>query len=186
MTGLAIFAVASLTFWPSSSLLSFPGFVVSNILLGSGLSVLAIAANLFTALSGPEHLMESRLNFVQGIQGVGLAISPVLVEKVFFKQVTRAGLYNSQWAYLAISLWASFLGVVLYYLPLGEASDDDIEVMFEDHMSRKGLEGKKTVWGIQIAWFLFAVAIFEMLLYLGAQQMVYYNWGVLVQYIDYA
>ena len=34
LTGLGVFTVAALSFWPSSSLLSFPGFVVSNILIG--------------------------------------------------------------------------------------------------------------------------------------------------------
>jgi MFS family permease len=44
ITGLAIYAVGALAFWPSSVLLSYAGFVVSNFMLALGLSCLELAA----------------------------------------------------------------------------------------------------------------------------------------------
>ena len=80
------------------------GFVVSNLLTGSGLSVLEVAANPFIALARPDELMESRLNFAQGMQAVGVVVSPLIAVEVMFKNGGRAGLFNSQLVYLAAAL----------------------------------------------------------------------------------
>lgn len=122
ITGLCIYACGTLTFWPSAVLMSFPAFLVSNFIVGLGLSTLEIAANPFIALCGPPEYAEIRLNMAQGIQAIGSVISPILARRVLFKQVLDApSLVDVQWTYLGIALFDVLLAVVFYYLPLPEA-----------------------------------------------------------------
>jgi fucose permease len=180
ITGLAVFTIATLSFWPSSSLVSFPGFSVSNILIGSGLAILQVAANPYVALAGPDELMESRLNFARGFQAIGQMVSPLLAIKVLFKRVGRPGLFSSQWLYLAISLSASLLGVVFYYVPLCEASNDDLELVASRREIRKGISKQAHVWRINIMLVVAIAGIFGMWLYIGAQEQLRYFWNDLM------
>jgi fucose permease len=177
ITGLGVFTVACLSFWPSSSLLSFPGFVISNLLIGCGLAILQLPANPFIALAGPDELMESRLNFSQGLQAVGAVIAPLLANKALFRTVTRAALFRSQWVYLGVSLWASLLGIIIYYVPLSEASDDDLEHVARQHENQRGLRNQTKVWRINIVPFVAVAGILAMWLYLGTQQHLRFFWG---------
>lgn len=180
ITGLGVFTVACLSFWPSSSLLSFAGLVVSNILIGSGLAILQLPANPFIALAGPDALMESRLNFSQGLQAIGAVVAPLIANKALFQQVNRAALFHSQWVYLAISLWASLLGIIFYYVPLSEASDDDLEHVARRQQIQTSLSRQTKVWGVTITAFVAVAGIFAMWLYLGSQQQLRYFWGDLM------
>jgi fucose permease len=180
IAGLALFTVATVSFWPSSSLLSFPGFSVSNILMGSGLAVLQVAANPYVALAGPDELMESRLNFARGFQVIGQIVAPLLADKVLFKRGGRSGLFTSQWLYLAISLWSSLLGVVFYYVPLSEASDDDLEVASTRREIRMGISKSARVWHVNIGLFVATTGMFSMWLYIGAQEQLRYFWNDLM------
>ncbi len=184
ITGLTVFTVASLTFWPSSSLLSFPGFIVSNLLIGSGLSILEIAANPFIALAGPEELMEARLNFSQGLQAIGSVLSQLLAVKVLFKHFGVTGLFSSQWVYLAVALWASLLGVIFYYVPLSEASDDDLERVSFRRESRRGMCWRERVWGVRIIWAVSCLGIFVMWMYVGVQEQPSYFWTEIITEIS--
>ena len=64
ITGLIIYGIGALMFWPSGVKRSFGGFVGSMFIVGSGLSTLETSANPFIAvckpsLSVPGHLKES-------------------------------------------------------------------------------------------------------------------------------
>ncbi|KAH0563300.1 hypothetical protein GP486_002125 [Trichoglossum hirsutum] len=122
ITGLCIYACGTLIFWPSAVLMSFPAFLVSNFIVGLGLSTLEIAANPFIALCGPPEYAEIRLNMAQGIQAIGSVISPILARRALFKQVQNApSLVDVQWTYLGIALFDVTLAVVFIYMPLPEA-----------------------------------------------------------------
>ncbi len=184
MTGLGVFTVASLTFWPSSSLLSFPGFVVSNILIGTGAAIIQVSANSFIALAGPDELMEARINFGQGLQAIGTIVGPLLALKVLFKTVSKAGLYRSQWLYLGIALWATLLGVIVYYVPLSEACDEDFEKVAKRHEFRTGLSTRTKVWHVRIIPFASTTGILLLWLYLGEQQALRFFWNALVNEVE--
>ncbi len=181
ITGLGILTIACLAFWPSAVLLSYPGFVVSTILVGAGLSILANAGNAFIALAGPENLMESRLNFSQGLEAVGSVIAPLLALNVIFKDFSNFLFLNGQWVFLAISLWSSFLGVVFYYVPLSEAGDEDLERVALQREVTRGLRTEWKVFKINIIWYISVTGIFFMFLYVGAQEHVWQIWDYLIQ-----
>ncbi|KAK4939336.1 hypothetical protein LTR66_015014, partial [Elasticomyces elasticus] len=71
IVGLCTYACGTLIFWPSAVLTSFPAFLVSNFIVGFGLSILEVAANPFIALCGPPRYSEIRLNISQGVQAIG-------------------------------------------------------------------------------------------------------------------
>ena len=80
MVGLSIYACGTLVFWPSAVLNSFPAFLVSNFIVGAGLSTLELSANPFIALCGPPEYAEVRLNLSQAVQAIGTIVSPILAD----------------------------------------------------------------------------------------------------------
>ena len=181
ITGLSVYTVGATAFWPSSVLLSFPGFFISNFIVALGSALLEVAANPFIALAGPEHLMEARLNFSQGLQAIGSVLSPLLATRVLFKDVERLGLFSTQWTYLAVALWASLLGLCFYYVPLSEAPDEAIESL----AMRRVIAGKphkwQRVWRCRILYLVTITAIFVMWLYVGVQEQLRFLWVPLMK-----
>jgi fucose permease len=127
ITGLCIYGTGTLMFWPSAVLTSFAGFIVSNFVVSFGLSILETAANPFIALCGPLRYAEMRLLLAQGVQAIGSVVSPVLAQKALFVRIKdRPSLIDVQWTYLAIALLCVILALFFYYMPLPEASDEDL------------------------------------------------------------
>lgn len=128
MVGLCIFGTGTLVFWPSSILLAYPGFIVSNFIIGFGLSVLETVGNPFVILCGPPRYGESRLLAVQFVQSVGAIVSQILVEKAFFPaDEVHDNVLSIRWTYLAISFITVIVALIFHYTPLPEASDEDLQ-----------------------------------------------------------
>lgn len=168
--GLVIYAAGVLVFWPSAVLTSFPAFLVSNFVVGLGLSTLEIAANPFVALCGPQKYMEIRLNLSQGVQAIGTVVSPLLAQKVLFKGATDAGsLVEVQWTYLGIALFSILLAVAYYYVPLPEATDAELE---NAQANRSDYANWASVSGVRILWIGLGLAVLSQFAYVGAQEAV--------------
>lgn len=118
ITGLVIYGVGALMFWPSALKESFPGFCGSMFIVGCGLSTLETAANPYIAVCGPPKYMEMRVNLAQAVQGVGTVLAPVLASHVFFKDVSGSSLQSVQWVYLGIAIFVFILAVVFYFAPI--------------------------------------------------------------------
>lgn len=168
ITGLCIYACGALIFWPSAVLTSFAAFTVSNFIVGSGLAILETAANPFIALCGPLENSEVRLNFSQGVQAIGSVVAPLLARKVFFRSVhSAARLVEVQWTYLAISLFDILLAVAFYYLPVPEASDDDLQDLAN---KRKEVNSSKVAGLIPTVWLTLGLGVLSEFCYTGAQE----------------
>jgi fucose permease len=168
--GLCIYGTGTLMFWPSAVLTSFPGFIISNFVVGFGLSVLETAANPFLALCGPSEHAEFRLLLAQGVQAISSILSQLLAEKVLFSSV--ASLIDVQWTYLAVALFTVILALFFYYMPLPEASDTDLQQQSED----LGIYRSQTVsfpffnTKLPLIYTTLALAIFTQFSYVGAQE----------------
>ncbi|KAI0431184.1 fucose permease [Xylaria sp. FL1042] len=133
MLGLCIYGIGTIIFWPSAVLTSFPGFLISNFVVGFGLAVLETAANPFIALCGPMDYAEMRLLLSQGVQAVSTVISGLLAQRVFFVQLSTSEfigastLVDVQWTFLAITLLCVGLALFFYYMPLPEVTDAEME-----------------------------------------------------------
>ena len=170
MTGLVIYAIGSLVFWPSAVLTSYSGFIVSNVIVGFGLSNLEVAANPFIALCGPLEYAEIRLNLSQGVQAIGSVASPVLAQKVLFRTVLDApSLIDVQWAYLGIALFDVFLAVILFYVSLPEASDENFDELAD---RRRAVYTAKVGGRLPVVWVTLALGVFSQWCYVGGQESI--------------
>ena len=147
--------------------------MISNLVVGIGVSVLELAANPFVALCGPPIHSEMRLNISQGVQAVGTVVAPLLAQKVIFKSVTNSiSLINAQWTYLGISLFDVALAIVFLHLPINEANDDDFEELADKRLSANSVR----FFGVKIVYITLVLGVFSQFCYVGAQESasVYY------------
>ncbi|KAF2772862.1 MFS general substrate transporter [Teratosphaeria nubilosa] len=166
--GLSIFACGTLIYWPAAVLTSFPAFIITNFFVGFGLSNLEIAANPFVLLCGPAKYMEIRLNLSQGIQAIGSVVAPLIANRAFFeKSLDAPSLVNTQWAYLGIALATIFLAVAYYYVPLPEATDEELE----DAAERMDGANKGKIDNVGIIWITLGFAVFSLFCYVGGQEV---------------
>lgn len=130
MTGLAVFAVGCLLFWPSGIKRSFGGFCGSMFVVGSGLATLETAADPFLSICGPPRYSEIRLNLAQAVQGVGSFMAPLLAARVFFANsgTNVDGLRNVQWVYLGVAAFDGLLIILFFLAPMPEITDADMHV----------------------------------------------------------
>ncbi|KAI0394120.1 fucose permease [Xylariaceae sp. FL0594] len=171
--GLCIYGVGTIIFWPSAVLTSFPGFLISNFVVGFGLAVLETAANPFIALCGPLDYAEMRLCTSQGVQAVATVLSGVLAQKVFFVQLSNHGytgpttLLEVQWTFLAITLLCVALALLIYYMPLPEVTDAEME------NSTRYLPvdpKKRSFFGLQLRTWSLSLAVLAQWAYVACQE----------------
>ena len=142
MTGLCIYGVGALMFWPSAVYRSFGGFCGSLFIVGSGLSTLETSANPFIATCGPPRLSEFRLELSQSFQAVGSVVAPLLAARVFFKETDPHDLSKVQWTYLGIAIFVFLLSVVFFFAPIPEVTDADMALQAEQSSELTGYVDK--------------------------------------------
>ncbi|KAG8527879.1 uncharacterized protein KY384_006795 [Bacidia gigantensis] len=175
MVGLCVYGVGTLVFWPSAVLASFPAFFISNFIIGLGVATLETAGNPFISLCGPPEYAEVRLNISQGVQAIGSVLSPILAEKVLFKNVKdTTSLVEVQWTYLGIALFDVILALIFFYLPIPEASDADLDAMA---CKRSAINNSRILSslfpsrnGVAITSLTLALGCFSQFCYVGAQE----------------
>lgn len=175
ITGLCIYGVGALMFWPSAVYKSFPGFCGSLFIVGSGLSTLETSANPFIATCGPPRLSEFRLELSQSFQAVGSVVAPLLASRVFFKNTDSNDLSKVQWTYVGIAAFVFLLAVVFFFSPLPEVTDADMALQAEQCSDLTGYAEKPL--SKQYKLFFGVAAQF---CYVGAQV------GVASQFIRYS
>jgi len=169
MVGLSVYACGALVFWPSAVLNSFPAFLVSNFIVGAGLSTLELSANPFIALCGPPEYGEVRLNISQGVQAIGTIVSPLLAKKVLFP--ANAGtLIDVQWTYLGISFFNILLAIIYFYVPLPEATDDELELASARMPIPRDATIKIGRKPVRVLWIGLGLAVFSQFCYVGGQE----------------
>ncbi|USP76539.1 uncharacterized protein yc1106_03813 [Curvularia clavata] len=177
MVGLSVYACGTLVFWPSAVLNSFPAFLISNFITGAGLSTLELSANPFIALCGPPEYAEARLNFSQGVQAVSSIISPLLANKVLFP-ANAASLIDVQWTYLGISFFNIVLAIIYFYVPLPEATDDQLEAASQRTLPH-AREATVNVGPrrVRVLWISLGMAVFSQFCYVGGQESTSTSYG---------
>lgn len=145
ITGLCIYGVGALLFWPSGVKRSFGGFCGAMFVVGSGLSTLETSANPFIATCGPPKYSELRLNLAQAFQAIGSVVAPVLASFVIFKDVhgeDSNSLQSVQWVYLGIACFVFLLAIVFVFAPIPEVTDADMAAQSEQTSADTGYVDK--------------------------------------------
>jgi fucose permease len=169
MVGLSVYSCGTLVFWPSAVLNNFPAFLVSNFIVGAGLSTLEMSANPFIALCGPPEYAEVRLNLSQGVQAIGTIVSPLLAKKVLFI-ASAESLIDVQWTYLGISFFNIMLAIIYFYIPLPEATDEELEMA----SARMPIPRNETInigrRPVRVLWIGLGMAVLSQFCYVGGQE----------------
>ena len=76
--GLLIAGIGCLLFYPAAETKQYPLFLGALIVLGSGITIIQIAANPYVTILGPEETAPSRLNLSQGLNSLGYVITPLV------------------------------------------------------------------------------------------------------------
>lgn len=175
IVGLCIYGIGTIIFWPSAVTNSYGGFMLSNFVVGFGLSVLEVAANSFMILCGPPEYGEMRLLLAQAVQGVGTVVSGLLAQKVFFTGISQESmsrstsmtLINVQWTYLGITLLCVILGLFFFYMPLPEVSDSELELA----ANKLPIDiTKRSLGGLQLRTVSLVLAVWAQYMYVAAQE----------------
>ncbi|KAK4664875.1 uncharacterized protein QC763_508430 [Podospora pseudopauciseta] len=169
MTGLAIFSIGCLLFWPSGAYSSFGGFCGSMFVVGAGLATLETAADPFLSICGPPRYSEIRLNLAQAVQGVGSFVAPLLASRVFFgkglEEQGGEGLKNVQWVYLGVAGFDVLLVALFWVVPMVEVTDADMG------LQESQIDGPREVGPFRRQYNLF-LAVWSQFCYVGAQVAV--------------
>lgn len=97
--------------------------MISNLIVGTGIATLEMGINPFVALCGRPEFPEARLNFSYFVRGLGGTISRFVVQKPIFGALGNPRtLVIAQWEYLGLAVLCITSMLVLYYLPLPDAS----------------------------------------------------------------
>ncbi|KAF5023841.1 hypothetical protein F66182_4099 [Fusarium sp. NRRL 66182] len=172
IVGLCFYGIGTIIFWPSAVTQSYAGFMLSNFVVGFGLSILEVGANAFLILCGPPEYGESRVLMAQGIQGTGSVLSGLLAQKVFFKGIVEQNnassmtLINVQWTYLGITLLCVALGLFFYYMPLPEVSDRELE----QSVKQLPIDPQKKRGGLQLRTWSLILAVLAQYTYVASQE----------------
>ncbi|OBS29022.1 hypothetical protein FPOA_02958 [Fusarium poae] len=172
IVGLCFYGIGTVIFWPSAVTQSYAGFMLSNFVVGFGLSILEVGANAFLILCGPPEYGETRVLMAQGVQGIGSVLSGLLAQKVFFKGIveqnnaTSMTLINVQWTYLGITLLCVALGLFFYYMPLPEVSDRELE----QSATHLPMDPQKKSSGLQLRTWSLILAVLAQYAYVASQE----------------
>ncbi|PKP48076.1 MAG: MFS transporter [Bacteroidetes bacterium HGW-Bacteroidetes-11] len=87
--GLLLMAAGGFLFYPSSSIPSFPLFLLSTFILASGVVFLQTAANPYVTALGPEVTASSRLNLTQALNSIATMVAPWIISVFIFTGVSE-------------------------------------------------------------------------------------------------
>lgn len=184
IVGLCIYGVGTLMLWPSASFISLPGFLVSNFVTAIGVSSLELAANPFITLCGPPQYGEMRLLFAQAIQAVGVVISNVIANEAFAPLILeKMNLIHVQWTYFSVALFTILLALFFHYMPLPEASDDELQEELQPHLLPTN-SAATTAWsthigGIRVVFLTLGLGVMVQAIYLLSLEALN-NWYIFV------
>jgi fucose permease len=163
ITGLCIYCVGTLMYWPAAALGSYPGFVISNFVVGFGASISIAPSKIFMALCGPPQYAEVRLLIAQVVEIIASIFSGLISRQLFAVSVI-----STQWIYLGMTLVVVLISLVFYYTTLPEASDEELE----NQKRRLEMQGPPTypTGRLSVALTTWLIAVFALFLLEGTIQ----------------
>ncbi|MCX6110934.1 MAG: sugar MFS transporter [Proteobacteria bacterium] len=133
--GLVLMAIGALMFLPAASLVSFPLFLAALFVLGSGITLLQVAANPYVTMLGAPEGAAARLTLTQAFNSFGTTIAPLIGGSLILSAVTSTATGDQvalaaeqasavRGPYLAIALALFAMAVAFYFLRLPEPSEE--------------------------------------------------------------
>lgn len=126
LLGVVIATVASIMFYPAAKLESFSMFLSALFLMGTGFTLLQIAANPYVIILGSEKGASGRLNLAQGINSLGTTIAPAIGALILFagSDVSVVGIDTVEWMYLVFAFLFVAIAILITLAKIPEFKSD--------------------------------------------------------------
>lgn len=121
LTGLGLYGLGALLFWPAAGAQSYPFFLAALFVIASGLAFLETSANPLIARLGPEDTAARRLNLAQAFNPLGSIAGVVLGSQLILSGVTVSPEQVAAMTPAALDAWraSEAASVQLPYLLIG-------------------------------------------------------------------
>lgn len=143
--GLITAGIGCLLFYPAAEVHSYPLFLGALVVLGSGVTIIQIAANPYVSILGPENSAPSRLNLSQGLNSLGYVIAPLIGGILLFGSDvygSGGGVDTVKLPYLGLAITLFLLAIIFKFIALpGFREEGKIEAGI------KVFRHKHFVWG---------------------------------------
>jgi len=161
ITGLMLYALGALLFYPSAQNASFPFFLLALFILASGLTFLETAANPYITVLGKPETSEFRLNLSQSFNGVGSFIGPIIGGALFFGSNPSSGsqLGSVQFVYLAIAAIVILVALLFIATKMPEVKEEELVTGKNGHSGKTLFQHSHFVWAVVAQFFYVAAQV---------------------------
>jgi len=163
ITGLLLYALGALLFYPSAQHASFPFFLLALFILAGGLTFLETAANPYITVLGKPETSEFRLNLAQSFNGVGSFLGPVIGGALFFGGNPSTGessqLDSVKYVYFAIAVVVLLVAFMFFKTPMAEVKEEELVTEVRGHSGKKLFGHTHFVWAIVAQFFYVAAQV---------------------------
>ena len=162
ITGLLLYAIGAILFYPSAQNESFPFFLLALFVLASGLTFLETAANPYITVLGKPETSEFRLNLAQSFNGVGSFLGPIIGGALFFGNKPTAGtsqLDTVKYVYIAIAAVVLLVAFLFFKTPLPEVKEEELVIDEKRHTGKKLFDHTHFVWAFVAQFFYVAAQV---------------------------
>lgn len=163
ITGLLLYALGALLFYPSAQNESFSFFLLALFILASGLTFLETAANPYITVLGKPETSEFRLNLAQSFNGVGSFLGPIIGGALFFNGQaaidSTSELDSVKYVYLAIATVVLLVALLFFKTPMPEVKEEELVIEVKEHFGKRLFGHTHFVWAIVAQFFYVAAQV---------------------------
>jgi FHS family L-fucose permease-like MFS transporter len=161
ISGLFLYALGAVLFYPSAQNSSFPFFLLALFILASGLTFLETAANPYITVLGKPETSEFRLNLSQSFNGVGSFIGPIIGGALFFgkQQSSDPQLGSVKLVYLAIAAMVILVSILFIATKMPEVKEEELVTNKKGHLGKTLFQHTHFVWAIVAQFFYVAAQV---------------------------
>ena len=162
ITGLFLYAIGALLFYPAAENASFSFFLLALFILASGLTFLETAANPYITVLGDPESSEFRLNLAQSFNGVGSFLGPIIGGALFFeenKTGSSSELESVKFVYIAIAGLVILVAILFLATKMPEVKEEELVVNASGHTGKTLFQHTHFVWAIVAQFFYVAAQV---------------------------
>lgn len=148
VTGLCLYGLGALMFWPGAQMMSFDFFLFSLFIIACGLVFLETAANPYVTELGDSATAPSRLNLAQAFNGAGCICGPLLGGLILFSE--DATQESIALPYVIMAIVALLVAVIFSRVSLPEIPQEEEknEDSHQSHTLKTLLHNKVFLFGL--------------------------------------
>ncbi len=162
ITGLFLYAIGALLFYPAAENASFTFFLLALFILASGLTFLETAANPYITVLGDPASSEFRLNLAQSFNGVGSFLGPIIGGALFFGGTNGGGsseLESVKFVYIAIAGLVILVAILFLATTMPEVKEEALVTDASGHKGKTLFQHTHFVWAIVAQFFYVAAQV---------------------------